>query len=68
MADLFHYTDEDGDTLTVEGHSDLAGHPVAFAIDREDVCVFVDRAAALRLAAALLKHYGQDITEESTDG
>ncbi len=57
MAELFHHTDEDGDRLLVVGVEDLLDRPVVFAINGQDECVFVDRDAALRLAAALLEHY-----------
>lgn len=64
MADLFYYTDKDGDSLRVYGCGDLDGRPTVFVIDGQPVGVFVDRDGALRLADALLSYYGLDAPDD----
>lgn len=67
MAELFRHTDEDGDTLRVVGVDDLQGRPVVFSIDGEPVAIFVERGAALRLAAALVGYYGLEVLTEDQE-
>jgi hypothetical protein len=60
MAELFRHTDEDGFTVRVREAIEIGAEQVMVANSgssgREHV-VLLDRDAALRLAAALLKHF-----------
>lgn len=63
MADLFYYTDKDGDAVKVSETVELAGRHVTVSIGDEkgwQCAVYLDRDAALRLADALLSYYGPD--------
>jgi hypothetical protein len=68
MADLFHHTDDSGYELGL--YLTPSGlHVEATPLDGMYAMVPVDLSedAGRALLDALLKHYGQDITEEHTD-
>lgn len=68
MADLFHHTDESGYELGLY-RTPSGLHVEATPVDGmySMVPVSLDEDAGRALLAALVEHYGQDITEERTD-
>ncbi len=78
MAELFRYTDEDGDTVVLQ--TEAVGEYTVNVYHPDEpypqTCVYLDRAAVLRLSAELLKHLapaagpveGQLLIEEEEHG
>jgi len=66
MAELFRHTDEDGDAVVLQ--SEAAGECTVNVFHSDEpyprTCVYLDRDAALSLAAALVRYYGPEVLTE----